>query len=45
MCDKEEMRMSSSIESESWLERWWAVLVILLGVFFALLVSMWNPAR
>ena len=35
--------MSSVHKSGSWLDDWWPALIISIGVFFALLVSMWHP--
>ena len=35
--------MNSKHESQSWLERYWPVLVISYGVAFALIVANWKP--
>lgn len=35
--------MSSSHESESWLDRWWQLLVILFGLLFVLILVSFNP--
>jgi hypothetical protein len=35
--------MSSSIESERWLDRWWPLLVILYGVLFITLICTFSP--
>ncbi len=35
--------MNSSSASESWLERWWPLLVILFGVIFVSVVVSFSP--
>jgi hypothetical protein len=35
--------MSSSSGSASWLDKWWQVLVILLGIGFALVLGNFSP--
>lgn len=35
--------MSSSGASESWLERWWPLLVILFGVIFVSVLVSFSP--
>ena len=34
---------SSSHDSQSWLNDWWPLLVILFGVFFVLVLVAWKP--
>jgi hypothetical protein len=36
----EEVQMSSSHETESWLDRYWQVLLILFGITFALVLAL-----
>ena len=36
--------MSSSHESQSWLDRWWTLLVILFGLTGILILALWHPA-
>ena len=35
--------MSSSLDSQSWMERWWPLLVILFGVLFVSILVSWHP--
>lgn len=35
--------MSSSIESTSWVDRWWPLLVILFGVIFVAVLVSFHP--
>jgi hypothetical protein len=35
--------MSSSHETQSWLDTWWQLLVILFGIAFALILALWTP--
>jgi hypothetical protein len=35
--------MSSSSESEFWLDRWWPLLVILFGVTFVAILVTFSP--
>jgi hypothetical protein len=35
--------MSSSIKSESWLEQWWPLLVILYAVIFVSVLVSFHP--
>ena len=35
--------MSSSIQSERWLDRWWPLLVILFGVIFVSILVTFSP--
>lgn len=35
--------MSSSVESERWLDRWWPLLVIFYGVLFIALICSFSP--
>lgn len=35
--------MSSSTESQSWLDSWWPWLVILFGIIFVALLVSWKP--
>ena len=35
--------MSSSTESESWLDRWWPLLLIIFGLFFVLVLVSFSP--
>lgn len=35
--------MSSSNESQSWLETWWPLLVILFGIIFVSVLVTWKP--
>ena len=35
--------MSSSHETESWISRWWPLLVIAFGVTFILILALWRP--
>jgi steroid 5-alpha reductase family enzyme len=35
--------MSSSVESISWVDRWWPLLVILFGVIFVTVLVTFNP--
>ncbi len=37
--------MNSEHESESWLERWWPLLVIVFGATYILVWAMWNPSH
>jgi hypothetical protein len=37
--------MSSSSESESWMDRWWPLLVILYGVFFITVLVTFSPTQ
>jgi len=37
------MLMSSSVERESWLDRWWTLLVILFGVGFVIFLMSFTP--
>jgi steroid 5-alpha reductase family enzyme len=41
---KEEDAMSSSTESESWLDSWWPLLVILFGLIFVAILVTFKPA-
>jgi len=36
--------MSSLHESQSWFDRWWPLLVILYGVLFVSLITMFHPS-
>ena len=35
--------MSSSTESESWLDRWWPLLLISFGLLFVLVLVTFSP--
>jgi hypothetical protein len=35
--------MSSSNESQSWLDRWWLLLLILFGLLFISVLAFFNP--
>jgi hypothetical protein len=35
--------MSSSHETQSWIDTWWQLLVILFGITFALILALWTP--
>ena len=37
--------MSSSSESQSWLDRWWPLLVILYGVIFVSVLVTFSPSN
>jgi hypothetical protein len=37
--------MSSSSVSESWLDRWWPLLVILYGLIFVLTLVSFSPTQ
>lgn len=37
--------MSSSSESERWLDRWWPLLVILYGVLFVAILVSFKPTQ
>jgi len=41
--EKENVAMSSSSESGSWLDRWWQLLVILFGVLFVTMLVSFSP--
>jgi hypothetical protein len=41
---EEDVEMSSSSESEFWLDQWWPALIIFLAVSFALILALWNPS-
>lgn len=34
---------TSSEHKESWLDRWWTLLLILFGTAFALILGNWKP--
>jgi hypothetical protein len=40
---KEDVAMSSSSESASWLDRWWPLLVIIFGVIFVSVIVSFSP--
>ena len=40
---KENVEMSSSTESESWLDRWWPLLLISFGLLFVLVLVTFSP--
>ena len=40
---KEDVEMSSSSESASWLDRWWPLLVIIFGVIFVSVIVSFSP--
>jgi steroid 5-alpha reductase family enzyme len=40
---KEDVEMSSSAESMSWVDRWWPLVVILFGVIFVTVLVTFNP--
>ena len=37
--------MSSSSESQSWLDQWWPLLVILYGVIFVSVLVTFSPSN
>ena len=39
----EERAMDLSGEKQSWLDRWWPLLVILFGVICVLALDFWHP--
>lgn len=40
---KEDVRMSLASERESWLDRWWLLLVICFGLIFVSILIMFKP--
>jgi len=41
---KEESAMSLATERESWVDRWWPLLLILFGVVFVSVLVSFHPA-
>jgi hypothetical protein len=41
--EKEDVEMSSSSESASWLDRWWPLLIIIFGVIFVSVIVSFSP--
>ena len=39
----EVVEMSSSHESEPWMDRWWPLLVIIYGVLFVTFITQFHP--
>jgi hypothetical protein len=37
--------MSSSSASESWLDRWWILLLIMFGLLFVTLLTTFSPTN
>jgi hypothetical protein len=42
---QEDVEMSASSESVSWLDRWWMLLLILFGVIFVAILTTFSPTN
>jgi steroid 5-alpha reductase family enzyme len=42
---KEDVAMSSSSKSVSWLDQWWPLLLILFGVMFVAILTTFAPVN
>jgi hypothetical protein len=40
---KEKVEMSSSSQTESWMDRWWPLLLIVFGLIFVTLLTTFAP--